>query len=209
MALRPQLPNQRLLQSRQTSGSRATLTVTTLAAQQNRRDVRWRRLSAQRRPYMRDGVVVAALIVCVLSACNVPETPPDADHPLVGTWQLVEWRAQDSLGVWQEDFGTRPLGYFVYGASGHLSIHLMHEAGGAVSDCAPPSENNLVLPACYVGYFGTYRIEPGDSVVIHQPVGGTILSYIGTNQPRRFEVRGDSLWIQRSESVYRLLLRVD
>ena len=139
---------------------------------------------------MRDGVVVAALIVCVLSGCNVPETPPDADHPLVGTWQLVEWRAQDGLGVWQEVFGTQPLGYFVYGASGHLSIHLMHEAGGAVSDCAPPSENNLVLPACYVGYFGTYRIEPGDSVVIHQPVGGTILSYIGTNQPRRFEVRG-------------------
>ena len=33
-------PNKRLLQSRQPSTSRATLAVTTLAAQQNRRDVR-------------------------------------------------------------------------------------------------------------------------------------------------------------------------
>jgi len=66
----------------------------------------------------------------------------------------------------------------------------------------------LVAPECYVGYFGSYRIV-NDSTVMHLPEGGTILSYIDTEQPRRFEVRGDSLWIERSDSVYRLLLRVD
>ena len=68
-------------------------------------------------------------------------------------------------------------------------------------------EQFLVAPPCYVGYFGSYRIE-NDSTVVHLPSGGTILTYIDTERPRRFEVRGDSLWIERSESVHRLLLRV-
>lgn len=64
-----------------------------------------------------------------------------------------------------------------------------------------------MAPRCYVGYFDTYRIE-NDSTVVHLPEGGTILSYIDTEQPRRFEILGYSLWIERSDSVYRRLLRV-
>ncbi len=102
----------------------------------------------------------------------------------------------------------------MYGRSGFLSIQLMQEDGAGVEECAPaPAEATggvvfLVAPECYVGYFGSYRIV-NDSTVMHLPEGGTILSYIDTEQPRRFEVRGDSLWIERSDSVYRLLLRVD
>jgi len=101
----------------------------------------------------------------------------------------------------------------VYGSSGFLSIHLMHEDGAKVTGCTDDAfgvvegEEYLVTPRCYAGYFGSYRIE-NDSTVVHRPEGGTILSYIDTEQPRRFEVRGDSLWIERSESVYRLLLRI-
>ncbi len=119
----------------------------------------------------------------------------------------------DSLGVWQEEFGSEPRGYFVYGSSGFLSIHLMHEDGAEVDGCTEDSlgvvedEEYLVIPRCYVVYFGSYRMED-DSTVVHLPDGGTILSYIGTEQPRRFEVAGDSLWIHKSESVHRLLLRV-
>ena len=92
-----------------------------------------------------------------------------SSHPLVGTWKLVEWRYQDSLGVWQESFGAKPLGYFVYGEGGYLSIHLMHEDGADVEGCDPSlatrfaAEDLLVLTECYAGYFGRYRIEPGDS----------------------------------------------
>jgi hypothetical protein len=155
-------------------------------------------------------VILAALLVGCAESAEVSE---ELLHPLVGTWELVEWRALDSLGVWQEDFGSDPRGYFVYGPSGVLSIHLMHQAGAEVDGCAVDAsglvdgEEFLVMPSCYAGYFGSYRIED-DSTVVHLPIGGTILSYIGTEQPRRFEVMGDSLWIQRSESVHRLLRRV-
>ena len=146
------------------------------------------------------------------SSCAAPSPVDEQDHPLVGTWRLEEWRAQDSTGVWQQEFGAEPRGYFVYGASGFLSIHLMHEEGANVTDCEPDSagegEMFLVAPGCYAGYFGSYRIE-NDSRVVHLPEGGTILSYIGTEQPRRFEVRGDSLWIESSSTVYRLLLRIE
>jgi hypothetical protein len=159
--------------------------------------------------------VLAAFALTVLAACKNGEPMSQSSHPLVGTWKLVEWRSQDSLGVWHEQFGSEPRGYFVYGESGHLSIHLMHEDGADVDGCDPSlatrfaAEDLLVLTECYAGYFGRYRIEPGDSVVVHLPEGGTILSLIGTEQPRYFEVRGDSLWIERSETVHRLLLRVD
>lgn len=158
--------------------------------------------------------LLLVLVSLSVAGCTVPPTAEEElPNPLVGTWMLVEWRAKDSLGVWQEEYGSEPRGYFVYGRSGFLSIHLMHEDGAGVDECAPaPAEATgrvvfLVAPKCYVGYFGSYRIV-NDSTVMHLPEGGTILSYIDTEQPRRFEVRGDSLWIERSDSVYRLLLRV-
>lgn len=156
-------------------------------------------------------VAISALAV----ACGTPEPAAEAlPDPLVGTWKLVEWREKDSLGVWQEEFGAEPRGYFIYGPSGSLSIQIMHADGAEVTGCGTDDlpedlagEGFLVAPQCYVGYFGSYRIE-NDSTVVHLPTGGTILSYLGTEQPRRFMVRGDSLWIQRSDSIYRLLLRV-
>ena len=86
------------------------------------------------------------------------------------------------------------------------------EVTGCTEQTAPgiqgvEDEAFLVNPQCYAGYFGSYRIE-NDSTVVHLPEGGTIPSYIGREQPRRLEVRGDSLRIERSASVYRLLLRV-
>lgn len=146
------------------------------------------------------------------SAVSAQKFKPDRSHPLVGTWQLEEWRAQDSLGNWQEPFGSEPRGYFVYGSNGHLSIQIMHADGGEVSDCEPPTEaadKLLTSPYCYVGYFGTYQIRPEDSVVVHKPKGGTLLDYIDTDQPRDFEISGDSLWIERSQKRYTLLLRVE
>ena len=134
----------------------------------------------------------------------------------MGTWKLEEWRARDSLGVWHRELGDAPRGYFVYGANGVRSIHLMHEDGAGVTGCGQDAvfgvqrvenEEFLVAPRCYAGYFGTYRIE-NDPTVVHLPEGGTVLRYIDTEQPRRFEIRGDSLWIERSDSVCRLLLRV-
>jgi hypothetical protein len=155
-------------------------------------------------------------ILMVLVLACAPETAPNQEplHPLVGTWRLETWQAQDSLGVWKEEFGAAPRGYFVYGPTGFLSIHIMHTDGEKVTGCDSQDDlggveesDLLVVPQCYVGYFGSYRID-NDSTVVHYPTGGTIRSYIDSEQPRRFEVRGDSLWIQRSESVNRLLIRV-
>lgn len=153
--------------------------------------------------------VLAAFALTMFAACSTPEPMSEARHRLVGTWKLVEWRNQDSLGVSHERFGSEPRGLIVYTASGHLSIHLMHEDGKDVSNCEPLTDALLVNSACYGGYFGTYRIEQGDSVVVHEPIGGTYLSYIETDQRRKFEVVGDSLWLGWSDTIHRLFLRVD
>jgi hypothetical protein len=75
--------------------------------------------------------------------------------------------------------------------------------GGEVAE-----DTFLINPSCYVGYFGKYRVE-SDSTVVHLPEGGTILSYIETEQPSAYKLRGDSLWIEWSPETERLLIRLE
>jgi len=157
--------------------------------------------------------VLLSAVSVLFVGCSAPVPTAEAEpQPLVGSWELLGWRARDSLGSWQEEFGIQPRGYFIYDPSGLLSIHLMHADGAEVTGCTDDSPEDLgeggllVAPRCYVGYFGSYRIED-DTTVVHLPTGGTIPSYIGTEQPRHFQMQGDSLWIERSGSVHRLLVR--
>jgi hypothetical protein len=45
----------------------------------------------------------------------------------------------------------------------------------------------------YVGYFGTFRIDVEDNAVIHEIEGGWFPNLEGTDQLRRFQLRGDRL----------------
>jgi hypothetical protein len=45
------------------------------------------------------------------------------------------------------------------------------------------------------GYFGTYSIDSMHSVVTHHVNGGSVISYIGTDQHRQFMIKGDTLYL--------------
>jgi hypothetical protein len=55
-------------------------------------------------------------------------------------------------------------------------------------DDAPTDEERRVLLKGYFGYFGSYTIT-SDTTVIHHVSGGTIPSYIGTDQRRWYRIR--------------------
>ena len=150
-----------------------------------------------------------------VAGCTSPDSSDSPSPSIAGIWKLDSWRTLEDSGVWTEEFGSDPKGYFVYSENGFLSIHLMHESGAAVQNCKPedfageaPENTFLVNPSCYVGYFGKYRLE-SDTTVVHLPEGGTILSYIETDQPRAYRLKGDSLWIEWSPETERLLLRME
>lgn len=118
---------------------------------------------------------------------------------LVGTWRVAEFCDVDTPGDTIYPLGRRPIGFFIYDPAGNLSIQAMRAApSGAFLRDSIPLGGMAELRSSYFGYFGTYTIT-SDSTVVHRVTGGTIPSYIGTDQPRNYRIRGDTLSIGGDE----------
>lgn len=133
---------------------------------------------------------------------------------LIGVWRIVKFCDDDDLtGRLYDPLGSNPTGYFVYSAGGQLLIQAMRTppikqfAGG---DLQPTNAERKELFDSYFGYFGTYTIT-SDSTVVHHVQGGTSPSFIGSDQPRVYRIRGDTLSIGGSSRTWpcRVLLRVE
>lgn len=128
--------------------------------------------------------------------------------PLVGTWRVVQFCDQDSAGTTTEPLGPHPAGYFVYTSTGQLSIQMMRTPpAGPIAGGPVHLESLGALRPFYLGYFGTYTIL-SDSTVVHHVEGGTLPAYIGTDQPRVYRIRGDTLSIGAPPFPCRVLIRV-
>jgi hypothetical protein len=127
--------------------------------------------------------------------------------PLVGTWRIVKYCDRDSTGAMGEPLGPNPTGLFVYTPTGQLSIQAMRTPASGPLTGEPVRLRSLgELRPFYFGYFGTYTIT-SDSTVVHHVLGGTFPDYIGTDQPRRYIIRGDTLSIGAPLFLCRVLIR--
>jgi len=118
---------------------------------------------------------------------------------LIGTWRLIEFCNVDRPGDTTYSLGRRPIGYFMYDAAGNVSIQAMRAApSGAFTKDSVSLRGMAELRTSYFGYFGTYTVT-SDSTVVHHVRGGTIPSYVGTDQRRNFRLRGDTLSISGGE----------
>lgn len=142
------------------------------------------------------------LVLAVVVALAFTSAPADAQQPvprLIGTWRLIEFCNVDSLGDTTYSLGRRPIGFFIYDAAGNVSIQAMRAApSGAFTKDSVPLSGMEELRTSYFGYFGTYTIT-SESAVVHHVRGGTIPTYIGTDQRRNFRFRGDTLSISADE----------
>lgn len=147
---------------------------------------------------------IASVFVCGMSAAMQPTA-----KSLIGTWRLIEFTDVHDGAVIHR-FGDKPLGIFIYTASGYVSIHILHQP-------LPQRFDDLNLPSAqqdeldvrsYAGYFGTYEVDLKRSIVTHHVEGGTLLGYIGTAQERRFRLEGNKLIIGDDKTSRRVLERV-
>ncbi len=132
-----------------------------------------------------------------------------APSPLVGTWRVVEFCTVEHPGDTTYTLGRNPVGYFMYDRAGQLMIQAMRTpSSGAFAKDSVALAGMAEVRESYFGYFGTYTIT-SDSTVIHHVRGGTIPSYVGTDQLRAYRIRGDTLSISGSEPpACRRLIRV-
>ena len=117
---------------------------------------------------------------------------------LVGTWRLIEYADFDSINnKWTHPYGNNPKGYFTYTKSGIVNLN-----GSAEKPLEIPTDSIYTKPLSLgevldnaFGYFGTYTIDSTNSIVTHHVEGGSVIPYIGTDQPRQFIIKGDTLFI--------------
>ena len=143
------------------------------------------------------------LFLALAVALALPDAPANgqqAGRRLIGTWRLVEFCNVDHPGDTTFSLGRRPIGYFMYDAAGNVSIQAMRAAPFvAFTRDSVPLSGMAELRTSYFGYFGTYTVT-SDSTVVHHVRGGTIPSYVGTDQRRNFRFRGDTLSISADET---------
>ena len=149
-------------------------------------------------------VAAAALTLLVLA----PEVSAQGQvGPLVGTWRVVRFCDRDSTGALVDPLGPNPIGYFVYTATGELSIQAMRTPPAGPTAGEPVQLRSLGdLRPFYFGYFGTYTVL-SESTVVHHVLGGTFPEYIGTDQVRSYRIRGDTLSIGAPRFDCRVLIR--
>ncbi len=148
--------------------------------------------------------------LAILWSCSKDQA---ATSELVGTWRLVEFANKDSAsGEWVHVYGRHPKGYFTYSNKGILNINISSEVPlevtESIADTLKVSWKDLVFSKA-MGYFGTYSIKADSGIVIHHVEGGSIPWYIGSDQPRPFQLRGDTLVIGDNTTWKRILVRAD
>jgi hypothetical protein len=99
--------------------------------------------------------------LAALAACGVmsrPSAPGSGANALTGTWRLVDFSDWDAAGNLRQVYGPAPVGYVVYDATGHLSVHIMRTPPAPPFAAGPGEPTEAELRGAfdaYVGYFGT------------------------------------------------------
>ena len=163
-------------------------------------------------------VLAAGVVVAVLSASACSSAPRSSSasavspQNLLGTWRLVSYEDWTPSGERRTPYGEHPIGYFVYDATGHVFVTFMKgpamSAEGFVRGVPATPERKSAAFDGYVAYFGTYTVDPEKHVVVHHVEGSLNPSYTGTDQPRPFELSGDTLIIGNQKTWKRVLARV-
>lgn len=140
---------------------------------------------------MRTAFLAALTLVLAADALAAQQAP----SRLVGTWRIVEFCNVSSAGDTTHSLGRHPIGFFIYDPTGTLMIQAMRtpHAGAFAADSVALTGMAEVSES-YFGYFGRYTVT-SDSTVIHHVTGGTLPSYVGTEQRRDYRIRGDTLSI--------------
>jgi hypothetical protein len=136
----------------------------------------------------RSTLYCAALLLSLLSNALWAQAPPS----IVGTWRVVAFETHNSDGSVIKEFGEKPLGYFIYDATGHVAIQMTEN----------PAKKD---PARAFAYFGTYQVDAARGIVIHHVEGAVegnggagpkVREYIGKDELRPFRLEGDHLIIE-------------
>jgi hypothetical protein len=156
------------------------------------------------------------LTVAAFGCASAPPSHSDAKRAvapsLVGTWKLVELWDLDEERKRTYKYGDPPRGYIVYDSTGHVFVGFMRDPpvppDGFGQEQPPSKDLKSQAWDAYAGYFGTYTVDWATHVVTHHVEGASNPSYVGQDERRPFELKGDTFIIGDQKTWKRVLLRV-
>lgn len=127
---------------------------------------------------MRFGVALLAAAVLAYAPAGCAQEPPS----LVGSWRLVSFESRYENGDVKYPLGQQPLGRLSYDAAGNMSALLVQagrpEFAGGDMRGGTDAEVRAAFEG-FIGYFGTYSVDPAKGIVSHRVQGAAFPNWIG------------------------------
>lgn len=103
----------------------------------------------------------------------------------VGTWHLLDQYIHATDGSRTPNRGEAPRGILTYDAAGNMAVQLMRTDAQA-EQYTDMNDLDTAMSG-YIGYFGTYTVDPTRQLVYHQVTGASYVAYRGSRQTRLFQ----------------------
>ena len=138
-------------------------------------------------------LALASAIACAKTP--MPQSQPNAS--LVGTWRIIRHSAPAGADTGASlSFGSRPRGYLVYDATGHVFLQVQDAATADSVQSrwrdAPDSVLRKLLHG-FQAYFGTYSVDSVAQLVTHRLEGEVLPRFGAIEVATPFRLWGDSL----------------
>jgi len=140
--------------------------------------------------------LLAAIFSAEIRHTATVKAAESANQKLIGTWKLTSFEDRPEVGPVKYPYGKRPSGLLIYDATGHMSIQIInipHPKVASGDEDNITDAEKLALFSVYEAYFGTYTVDWEKHIVTHHVEGDLRDVYMGTPQPRPFELDGDHL----------------
>ena len=124
---------------------------------------------------------------------------PTKTPSIIGVWKLLRFEFQAEGGRIIYPFGKEARGSFIYTESNRFSVQLMRidRPRFAISDQmrGTPQETEASYRGS-ISYFGTYKVDEENKIIIHQVEGSIFPNMESTEQIRYFELKENILQLK-------------
>jgi hypothetical protein len=142
---------------------------------------------------------------CMVIATIGRSAESDRSGRFIGSWELVSYELRLASGTVLKPFGDHPIGRILYHKNGQMSAQLMRPAPAPFASTDPlqarPDEADRAWRD-YIGYWGTFTVDPKAWVVVHHIEGGWFPNWIGQKQIRSFRFSGDQLILEADSPAW-------
>jgi len=147
-------------------------------------------------------------LASTIACAKAPTPESQSNGSLVGTWRIIRHSPPAGADTAAAlSFGSRPRGYLVYDATGHVFLQLQDavaaDSVGSRWREAPDSVLKTLLHG-FQAYFGTYRVDSVAQLVTHRLEGELLPRFGAVEVATPFRLWGDSL-ILGADSLERWL----